>query len=180
MSKKPFARSDIFNRALAFAQKHHKGQRRDGGVTPYIEHPKQVAKYLQEIAGVTDDAILSAGLLHDLIEDSGVSYDDLEEQFGARIAGLVAELTVDKRLPKKLYREDLIRRLFRMSRDAKLIKLADVYANVQDMKNSGWSEERKREYLVYLRRIVDTIRQTEPPLSPELEKALRKFLPVTV
>jgi len=166
----------LYDKALTFAEKHHSGQMRDDGATPYIEHPKKVAKILREVAGVTDESILSAGLLHDMIEDSEVSYDDLEKAFGVRIAGLVAELTNDKRLPKQLSREDLIRRLPGMSQEAALIKLADIYSNAQDMGSADWTEERKAKYLVYLRRIVETISKSKPTLSPKLEKSISEYL----
>ena len=81
-------------KAAAFAAHKHRDQRRkDAKATPYINHPLALAQALCEEGGVDDPIILAAALLHDTIEDTETSYDELRGQFGARIADIVAEVT---------------------------------------------------------------------------------------
>jgi guanosine-3',5'-bis(diphosphate) 3'-pyrophosphohydrolase len=91
-------------KAAAFAAHKHRDQRRkDVKATPYINHPLAVAQALCEEGDVDDPIILAAALLHDTIEDTETSYDELRGQFGARIADIVAEVTDTKFLGKREY-----------------------------------------------------------------------------
>src|SRR5690242_21252771 len=87
-------------KALAFAAHKHRDQRRkDAEASPYINHPIALAEVLAGEGGVTDIEVLAAALLHDTIEDTDTTIEELREQFGARIAGVVGEVTDDKDLP---------------------------------------------------------------------------------
>ena len=81
--------------AVMFAMRKHEHQKRDDG-QPYIVHPLRVAESLRAIAGCEDEDILCAAVLHDTIEDTNTSYDDLIKRFGKRVADWVAELTVER------------------------------------------------------------------------------------
>lgn len=121
--------------AQHFAFTAHKGQLRDGG-EPYIIHPQQVAKI---VSCITDDEdLIAAAWLHDLIEDTDVTYHDIEEEFGTRVADLVHELTHELS-PRGNYFPRLL------SRDAILIKFADRLSNLSDMK--VWDSKRQAHYL---------------------------------
>ena len=86
---------DIFDRAVAFAVQAHSGMTRKTEPTPYILHPLEVACIA---ATMTDDRdVLAAAVLHDTVEDTSVTAADIEEEFGPRVAGLVASETEDKR-----------------------------------------------------------------------------------
>ena len=86
--------------ALGFAAHKHRDQRRkDAGATPYINHPIAVAKLLVE-CGIDDPVILQAAILHDTIEDTETTREELERQFGDEVAAVVVEVTDDKRLEK--------------------------------------------------------------------------------
>ena len=75
----------LVSRALVFASKMHDGMFRKGTNVPYIVHPVEVAEI---VASMTDDEhVIAAALLHDVMEDCGVTRQELEEQFGARVAG---------------------------------------------------------------------------------------------
>lgn len=80
--------------AKAFASKAHQGQARKNSNEPYITHPVRVAERLEK-EGCSDD-LISAGYLHDVVEDTNVSIEDIERQFGKEIADLVASHTEDK------------------------------------------------------------------------------------
>lgn len=86
--------------AAAFAAERHSNQRRKGKrAAPYINHPIAVAACLAD-AGVEDPDILAAALLHDTVEDTDTSLEELQQLFGARVASIVAEVTDDKALPR--------------------------------------------------------------------------------
>ena len=88
--------------AAAFAAHKHRDQRRKGAdASPYINHPIAVANVLANEAGIADPTILAAALLHDTIEDTATTPQELESEFGATIAAVVAEVTDDKSLPSK-------------------------------------------------------------------------------
>ena len=100
--------SELLSSAVAFALEHHGPQvRKIDGRTPYVAHLFGVALILQR-AGC-DTETVAAGLLHDVLEDTEVTYEELERSFGPRIAEIVRGVTEDKRLPwearKKLYVE---------------------------------------------------------------------------
>ena len=95
-------RSPLVNAALQKARAAHEGQVRNGsGGMPYVEHPITVAARLEEL-GVRDE-VLAAALLHDVVEDSETTLEELREPFGAEVAGLVGTLTDDEAIDS--YRE---------------------------------------------------------------------------
>ncbi len=79
--------SNLINRALKTAAKYHDGQTRKGTDVPYITHPIEVSRILQK-HGMNED-VIAAGLLHDILEDTEMTEDELKEKFGTRILKLV-------------------------------------------------------------------------------------------
>ena len=156
-------------KAAAFAAHKHKDHRRkDANATPYINHPLAVALALCEKGGVEDPAILAAGLLHDTIEDTETTYEELRGQFGARIAGLVVEVTDTKFLGKKTRKRLQVSRARRASAAAQQIKLADKLCNLRDILASppaDWTEARKRAYFDWAKQVVDRVRGANPGLE---------------
>lgn len=74
----------MVKKAAEFARKVHEGKLRKGSMVPYIVHPFEAAVI---VSGMTDDPeVISAALLHDVIEDAGISYEELKMQFGSRVA----------------------------------------------------------------------------------------------
>jgi guanosine-3',5'-bis(diphosphate) 3'-pyrophosphohydrolase len=95
-------RSPLVRAALEQARSDHEGQVRNGsGGMPYIEHPVRVAALLDEHG--YGDEVLAAALLHDVVEDSDTTLDELREKFGAEVAGLVGAMTDDESIDD--YRE---------------------------------------------------------------------------
>ncbi len=138
-------------KACDFAADKHRNQRRkDQARTPYINHPLTVARVLVYEGGVKDAEIVAAAILHDTLEDTETTLDELQREFGARVAGLVAEVTDDKSLPKPLRKQLQIDRAPHKSRGAALIKVADKICNLRDLAGSPpkrWSEGRRRKYI---------------------------------
>ena len=133
-------------KAADFAAKKHRDQRRkDSAMSPYINHPIGVAHILTDEGGVTDLAVLQAALLHDTVEDTDTSFEEIEEHFGREVRDLVAEVTDDKRLPYAERKRLQIVNAPKKSPKAKLVKLADKLYNLRDLSREtprGWSDER--------------------------------------
>lgn len=126
------ARQGLLRAADEFAAWKHRHQFRRDGVTPYIDHPRGVMAILRDEFGVSDVDTLAAGLLHDTIEDTATDYDEIAGRFGARVAGLVAVLTKDKRLPEAKRERDYFAGLSKAPHAARLCKIADSLYNVRD------------------------------------------------
>ena len=155
--------------AATFAAEKHKGQKRKGREgEPYINHPLEVADLLVEIGGVDDTDINAAGLLHDTVEDCGVTYPEIEDRFGKVVARYVRELTDDKSLPKAERKRLQVEHAPHLTPGAKQIKLADKISNVKDIIEhppEGWDEERKRQYVEWGRNVVEGLRGANPALE---------------
>jgi len=145
-------------KACEFAADKHRNQRRkDHARTPYINHPLAVARVLADEGGVKDAEILAAAILHDTLEDTQTTLEELEREFGARIAGLVVEVTDDKSLPKQLRKQLQVDHAPHKSRSAALIKVADKICNLRDFGQSPpthWTVERKGKYIEWARDVV--------------------------
>jgi guanosine-3',5'-bis(diphosphate) 3'-pyrophosphohydrolase len=161
--------------ASAFAAHKHRDQRRKGAdASPYINHPIAVANVLANEAGVTDATTLAAALLHDTIEDTDTTVEELERVFGREIAAVVLEVTDDKKLPKQVRKRLQIEHAATLSRQAKLVKLADKICNLRDMSRSpplDWSVERRVEYFAWAKNVVDQIRGASPVLESLFDDA---------
>jgi guanosine-3',5'-bis(diphosphate) 3'-pyrophosphohydrolase len=161
--------------ALNFAADKHRNQRRkDKEASPYINHPIMLAKILAVEGDVEDGLVLSAAVLHDTIEDTETTYDELAQQFGREIADVVLEVTDDKALPKAERKQLQIEHAPHLSRAAKLVKLADKIANVRDVADhppSEWPLERRREYFDWAKRVVDGVRGTHERLEAAFDAA---------
>jgi guanosine-3',5'-bis(diphosphate) 3'-pyrophosphohydrolase len=165
-------------RALSFAADQHRRQRRkDAEATPYINHPIAVATVLAVEGGVTDCDLLTAALLHDTVEDTGATPEQLDALFGPTVRGLVAELTDDKSLPKQRRKELQVEHARHASAGAKQCKLADKICNLRDVAGSppsDWSLERKQEYVRWAQRVADGCRGVNPALDGAFDRALEE------
>ncbi|MBN8477818.1 MAG: bifunctional (p)ppGpp synthetase/guanosine-3',5'-bis(diphosphate) 3'-pyrophosphohydrolase [Burkholderiales bacterium] len=167
-----------FVRALVFAAHKHRAQRRkDAAGSPYINHPIALADVLANEGGVTDPVVLCAAVLHDTIEDTETSADEVAREFGAKIASVVAEVTDDKRLPKDERKRRQIEHAPDLSPEAKLVKLADKICNLRDVLDAppaGWPIERKRGYFDWAERVVDGLRGSNPRLEAVFDGLLER------
>jgi GTP diphosphokinase / guanosine-3',5'-bis(diphosphate) 3'-diphosphatase len=155
--------------AAAFAAEKHRNQRRkDKGASPYINHPIGLAALLANDGCVVDARVLAAALLHDTIEDTETSAAELEERFGTAIKDIVLEVTDDKSLPKAERKQLQVEHAPHISRDAKLVKLADKICNLRDILASppaDWPVSRRREYFDWAKDVVAGLRGTSAPLE---------------
>ncbi|KAJ3380968.1 Guanosine-3',5'-bis(diphosphate) 3'-pyrophosphohydrolase MESH1 [Entophlyctis sp. JEL0112] len=128
--------------AAAFAAEKHRGQRRkDLAATPYINHPIGVARILAIEGGVEDEFVLAAALLHDTVEDTDTTFEEIDSRFGSTVGRIVREVTDDKSLDKAERKRLQIETAPSKSKEAKLVKLADKIYNLRDLSREapvGW------------------------------------------
>jgi len=162
---------EIVLKAYEYASIKHINDFRADGVTPYIKHPMDVALMVDCAPMATVDMV-AAAILHDVVEDTDTTIDDIELSFGKVIASYVKELTYPANLPDR--REHIIDSVKFLSEGAKLIKLADITCNLCDLSESGWSDKKKKTYMEYLRRmrlaLVGTDALTEEMFDLTYEK----------
>ena len=162
-------------KALAFAAHKHRDQRRkDAEASPYINHPIALAEVLAGEGGIADVEVLAAALLHDTIEDTATTIDELRALFGERIAGVVAEVTDDQNLPKTERKRLQIEHAAALSRGAKLVKLADKICNLRDVAErppAKWDLARRREYFEWAKRVIERLRGAPEESMRKLEAA---------
>lgn len=167
---------DVFFQALRFAARRHRDQRRKGGAqAPYINHPVEVAGILWEVGSVRDVEVLAAALLHDTVEDTGTTPDEIEKLFGERIRGLVMEVTDDKSLPKPVRKHLQVVHAPDASPGARQIELGDKISNVIEIMNDpphDWTNERRLEYLDWTEKVIDGLRGQNPALEARYNEVL--------
>lgn len=155
--------------AARFAAVKHRAQKRKGvDGTPYINHPIEVAALLAHVAGVTDPVILAAALLHDTIEDTRTTADELRRHFGEAVAAIVLETTDDKSLPKAVRKRLQIEHAPHLSDGARLVKIADKICNIRDVSQhppNDWSQIRRRAYLRWADAVVAGLRGVNDALD---------------
>src|SRR5437016_5034693 len=118
--------------AIAFAARAHHGQLRKDGRTPYASHVFRVCLIVRQVFEIDDASVLTAAVLHDTLEDTTTDFDDLEEEFDERVAGWVADLSKDKRLPEAEREKEYEARLAKSPWQVKVCKLADTFDNLMD------------------------------------------------
>lgn len=165
-------------KAIRFsAEKHNDQRRKDARSSPYINHPIQVAEALWSVGGVRDEALLVAALLHDTIEDTDTTPEEIKDHFGEEVLGLVLEVTDDKSLPKEVRKQLQIETAIHKSPKAKILKLADKLCNIHDITQFppiGWSTKRKQEYLLWSEKVVKGLRGSNAALEARYDEVLKQ------
>ena len=166
----------LFLKALTFsAEKHRHQRRKDKAASPYINHPIEVAGILWTIGKVSDMITLVGAILHDTIEDTDTSPEEIRAQFGEKVLGLVLEMSDDKSLPKPERKQNQISHSPHLSRRAQEIKLADKISNVRDIAYAPpgeWSMERRVEYLRWAEAVIDGLRGANKKLEQTFDETL--------
>uniref|UniRef100_A0A1I8GZ89 Guanosine-3',5'-bis(diphosphate) 3'-pyrophosphohydrolase MESH1 n=2 Tax=Macrostomum lignano TaxID=282301 RepID=A0A1I8GZ89_9PLAT len=148
--------------AVNFAAEKHKCQRRkDPEATPYINHPIGVARILSSEAGVSDTIALEAAILHDTVEDTDTSFEELETVFGRPVAQVVQECSDDKLLPAAERKRIQILHTPHASVRAKLVKSADKIYNLRDLERVhpvGWTRDRVDAYFLWSAQVCSGLR----------------------
>jgi guanosine-3',5'-bis(diphosphate) 3'-pyrophosphohydrolase len=162
-------------RALDFAAGKHRDQRRKGAAAePYINHLTEVARLVVEATHGKDALSVAGALLHDTIEDTRTTPEELEREFGSDVAALVVELTDDKQLPKAERKRLQEETSHAKSRRAKLIKIADKTSNLRSILASpplDWDAQRQHEYFEWAGRVVAGCRGVNAKLETLFDEA---------
>jgi (p)ppGpp synthase/HD superfamily hydrolase len=133
---------ELVIRAYNFSKKAHEGQNRRFVDLDYFTHPKGVARIVEEFS--EEPEIIAAALLHDVLEDTKISFSDLESEFGVEVAQLVDEMTNKKEERGNRKKKDYLReKMSKMSDDALLIKFADRLHNIQYLEHDSKNPELK-------------------------------------
>ena len=167
-----------FAKAVAFAADKHRNQRRkDAEASPYINHPIALANVLANEGGVEDVTVLCAAVLHDTIEDTETTSEELQAIFGPKVASVVMEVTDYKSLEKSLRKQRQVEHAPHISKEAKLVKLADKISNLRDIIASppaDWSAERKQAYFEWAAKVVAGVRGVHPGLESVFDGLLAR------
>jgi len=162
-------------KALAFAAHKHRDQRRkDVESSPYINHPIALANILCNEGHVTDINVICAALLHDTVEDTDTTPEELEREFGGEIRGIVMDVTDDKTLEKAERKQRQIEHAAHISDQAKLVKLADKISNLRDVASnppSGWNLQRRQGYFDWAMAVIDRLRGVHGPMETIFDDA---------
>lgn len=155
-------------KALQFAAVKHQYDRRGGyDRLPYINHLIKVANGLVNRCGFTEDTLLLAAVLHDIVEDTDVTGEELAERFGHEVAAIVLELTDDMSLSYEARKQRQLETASQLSRGARIIRLADKASNIEDIFSYplDWSLDKKEAYLKNSAQIAAIIKGEHPRLD---------------
>jgi len=184
----------LLENAELFAKSKHAGKLKKSGIT-YSNHLENVVSRLKSL-GIIDEEVLCAGWLHDILEDTDTSFDELFEKFGRRIAVLTLSLTKTKfvidtdddstlsltkkrAIPEKQRQKEYAVKIKESEIDAKLIKLCDISANLGDLKKQIISKTKKRKILKKFRYYLliiekDLLENKEYPKAITLLKTINQ------
>jgi (p)ppGpp synthase/HD superfamily hydrolase len=167
---------DRYLAALHFAADRHRGQLVPGGERPYVVHVTSVA--MEVIAALADardpDLAVACALLHDTIEDTATTYDEVAAAFGASVADGVRALSKSAEVPKADRMADSLRRIRMQPREVWMVKLADRITNLQPAP-PAWSTEKKRAYRDEAIAIADALGEASPLLHARIRTKIAGY-----
>ena len=158
--------------ALNYAFEKYNNLKRKLTGLPYIIHPIRITLILRA-AGYSEfqnEDLMVAALLHDLIEDTNITYDDIKKNFNLKVANIVKELSK----PKNIEKDEWLKSFENVSEEAKIIKIADRIDNLRDMVN--WPDNKKKSYAKQAEIILDKCGEANPELSFVLKFHINKYI----
>jgi len=162
-------------RALEYAAEKHEGQvRKDAEQTPYIVHPIGVSELVWDVGNIRSVNVLTAALLHDTLEDTDASADEIESLFGSRVLYTVQEVTNDPNLSGEENKQRQVDHAPTMSLDGQIVKLADRLYNVSDLKSPppSWSNKKIDQYYSWGEKLLIALKGTNEGLELALQKQI--------
>ena len=161
------------------ATKHADQRRKNPAASPYINHPIEVAEHLSRVGQVDDEKILIAALLHDTIEDTATTEEEIRELFGESVTKLVLECTDDKSLEKQERKRLQVVNAPHKSDGAKQIKIADKTCNLKSIlvdPPEDWPISRQLEYFQWAQSVYNGLKGVNDQLDAEIESVLAQGL----
>lgn len=186
--KNPGSSVRALSKALLFAAEAHANQRRKGAAQePYINHLIEVHDLVAQATGGSDIELLTAALLHDVIEDTDHDRSDIANMFGERVADIVVANSDDMSIAKAERKRSRIAAMAAKNSDARIVKMADVISNLRAIVTSppaGWPAEWRLGYVENCRQLIDAGRGANPTLekifdqtAADAERAIRDAAP---
>uniref|UniRef100_A0A1I7XNV6 Guanosine-3',5'-bis(diphosphate) 3'-pyrophosphohydrolase MESH1 n=1 Tax=Heterorhabditis bacteriophora TaxID=37862 RepID=A0A1I7XNV6_HETBA len=167
-------------KASDFAARRHRFQKRkDHAGSPYINHPIGVAYILTNEAKVFDAVTLVAAILHDTVEDTKTTLDEIKSMFGQEVHDIVKECTDDKTLSKDARKQAQVDNAPLHSHKAKLVHLADKLYNLRDLERAtpiGWDKKRVKEYFKWSKKVIAGLKGTNENLEMLLDDIINRNL----
>ncbi|EFA84496.1 guanosine-3',5'-bis-diphosphate- 3'-diphosphatase [Heterostelium album PN500] len=173
MDKSQLIILDLMSTVEFAALKHRDQRRKDQHGTPYINHPIGVAMNVINIGKVYDVATIQAALLHDTVEDTATTKQELVDKFGEHVANIVMDVTDDKSLSKVERKRLQIEHASHISAEAKIVKMSDKLYNLTDMVSNAppsWSLEIIQGYFVWGKQVCHQLRNVNKGLEEALDK----------
>ncbi len=168
---------NLLIKAMSFAAHKHKDQRRkDKEASPYINHPIGLVEVLVNVGSVTDINTICAALLHDTVEDTETTPEELTATFGAEISDIVMEVTDDKSLSREKRKQAQIDHAMHLSKQARAVKLADKICNLGDVSQSppDWPLQRRQQYFDWAKNVIDGLRGEWSELEAEFDRRYQR------
>ena len=169
---------DLYMRAWHFAARRHNGQKVPASDLPYITHIGAVAMEVLATLAIENvpqpDLAVACALLHDTIEDTGATREDIAAEFGAAVADGVVALSKDKHLPKDQQMADSLERIKRQPREIWIVKLADRTVNMEPAP-ATWSPEKRIAYRAQANLILEELGGASPALAARLRDKIHRY-----
>ncbi|MDJ0951291.1 MAG: HD domain-containing protein [Alphaproteobacteria bacterium] len=163
-------------RAVDFAARRHVAHRRKGATSdPYVNHLAEVACLLAEATDGQDPALVIAGLLHDCVEDTETTGEEIAQAFGPDVAALVLEVTDEDGLSSAERKQRQVDTAAKKSDRAKMLKLADKTSNLRSMiadPPADWSPARRCAYVDWAEQVVSSCRGVNAQLEAWFDEAV--------
>jgi guanosine-3',5'-bis(diphosphate) 3'-pyrophosphohydrolase len=167
----------LVSEAADLAARRHNGMARKGrGNEPYINHLAEVANLLAAATDGADAELVAAGWLHDTVEDTDTTREELAQKFGERVAALVVEVTDDMSLPKDQRRQKQIVDAPKKSPGAKLIKIADKISNIRARILPEPTQDARADlidYVAWAEKVVAGCRGINAPLDRTFDETVK-------
>jgi (p)ppGpp synthase/HD superfamily hydrolase len=161
--------------AADFAARKHAQQKRKGELAePYINHLADVANLIASSIDEPDWVLICAAWLHDTVEDTATTKEEILEIFGEHVTSIVMEVTDDKSLPKPSRKELQVIKTPSKSNEAKLIKLADKTSNLRSLGTSPptfWDAARTLAYVDWAEQVVSSCLPLNEKLAQSFKSA---------
>lgn len=161
--------ADIVDKAQKFAYEKHRNQKRKDGVTPFSDHLEGVVNRLKNL-GISNQDVLCAAWLHDILEGTDTTFDEINDIFGNSISVLVLSLTKDSELSKKERETQYIQQLKDSTLQSKIIKFCDISANLKDIVKAPISKTQKNKQVKKLFHYLRVIKKELSEIKSEYPK----------